>query len=329
VIVNANTLEPLYDEYLESGGRYDIYGGLLSWSRDNVAPGMVQVQAKDSVIVNGHGVDPTAPVRTSFGAIAAVSTMSEAPGGLVDVRSLNSSIAGNDRAFDVSGRNRLATNYAHINLEAKKDIKLNRLGANNNYNPVVDASSPSVGDKGGLNTLRAYTGEIVVGTNAWVLASVPAGLGSVQGTNDFTYCTTYTNNGTVTPAAVTHVLCSPVAPDPIFSDICLPLDGGSETRTQRVTPITEPSVVQTGFISAYPNPMGEMATITYALSTPEKVTMKVFNIAGKEVATLVNSDQVAGQHKVIWNADGMQTGVYFVHLTAGTYKGITKLVLIE
>ncbi|HSU27524.1 MAG TPA: hypothetical protein VLJ68_04025, partial [Chitinophagaceae bacterium] len=74
VTVNANTTEPLFDEYSQSGTLYDIWGGLLSWTRDNAIPGKVEVQANGDIVVNGHGTDPTGPVRNSFGAIAAIAT---------------------------------------------------------------------------------------------------------------------------------------------------------------------------------------------------------------------------------------------------------------
>jgi len=218
VTINANTTEPLLDEY---NGSFDLWGGLLSWVRDNANPGKVEVQALKDITVNGHGADPTAPVRDSFGAIAAIATASDAPGGLVDVRSIDGKIIGNDRAFDVSGRNRLATNFARIRLWANKDIVLSRPGASASFNPVVDASSPSVGDKGGTNEIRSFTGNITINTNALISAKVPAGSGTVQGINLLTSCGGVTNNGTVDPVDAVpgddSGTCSPAAPEPIFS----------------------------------------------------------------------------------------------------------------
>lgn len=222
VTVNANTTEPLLDEHSYGGTAYDLWGGLLSWVSTNSNPGKVEVQASGDITVNGHGIDPTAPARESFGAIAAIATASSAPGGLVDVRSIGGNIIGNDRAFDVSGKNRLTTNFAHINLFAKNNITTSRLGANNNFNPVVDASSPAVGDKGGTNELRSYSGGITNNTNAIISASVPAGTGTVQGVNLLTSCTGVVNNGTVTPPDANGAddlgQCSPDSPTPLFAE---------------------------------------------------------------------------------------------------------------
>lgn len=188
ITITANTAEPLYDEYSYRGAKYDLWGGLLSWVTDNVNPGTVRVQASGDILVNGHGDDPTAPVRQSFGAIAAIATASNAPGGVVDVRSLGGNISGNDHAFDVSGRNRLATNFALNRVWAAKDINLARLGTNSSFNPIVDASSPTSGDKGGKNEIRAWSGAIANVTNSLISAKVPAGGGSVQGINLLTSC---------------------------------------------------------------------------------------------------------------------------------------------
>lgn len=219
VTINANTTEPILDESNYSGSPYDLWGGLLSWVRDNANPGRVEVQAQKDITVNGHGVDPTAPVRESFGAIAAMATASSSPGGLVDVRSIDGKITANDRAFDVSGRNRLSTNFAHIKLWAKSDISISRPGADNNFNPVVDASSPNIGDNGGANEVRSFSGAVTINTNALVSAHVPPGSGTTQGTNSFTTPSgTITNNGTVDPAAVVATNNSPASPDLLFGN---------------------------------------------------------------------------------------------------------------
>jgi len=222
VTINGNTTEPLLDEYSSGGGLYDLWGGLLSWVSTNSNPGKVNVQALEDITVSGHGNDPTGTTRTNFGTIAAIATASNAPGGLVDVRSITGKIIGNDRAFDVSGRNRLATNFANIKLFAKGNIELSRLGAANDFNPVVDATAPGAGDKGGTNELRSFSGNIIINTDALVSASVPAGSGTVQGVNLLASCGGITNNGSVTPGDAVPGddtgACSPAAPEPLFSN---------------------------------------------------------------------------------------------------------------
>ena len=84
----------------------------------------------------------------------------------------------------------------------------------------------------------------------------------------------------------------------------------------------------------YPNPFNPETTLRYALPRDEKVQLKVFNIRGQLVKTLVNEDVKAGHHSVIWkgrdDADQMvASGIYFVQMQAGDYRQARKLVLIK
>jgi hypothetical protein len=220
VTINANTAEPLYDEYSLGGGNYDLWGGLLSWVTTNSMPGTVKVQALNDITVNGHGDDPTGAVRTSFGAIAAsIKGASDTQGGTIDMRSLAGNITATDRAFDVSGR---YNDNSLIRLWAAQNISLSRPGANATFNPVVDAHSTA--DKGGTNEIRAFQGGITIGTNALVSATgVP--VATKNGTNLLTSCTGITNNGTVNPADLVpgddSGVCDPATPEPLFNNLDL------------------------------------------------------------------------------------------------------------
>jgi hypothetical protein len=103
--------------------------------------------------------------------------------------------------------------------------------------------------------------------------------------------------------------------------------------------ITEPSE---GFVIAqnYPNPFNPSTTIGYTLSTVGHVTLKIYNILGQEVVTLVDEDQVPGTHSVVWNGkstNGSQvcSGVYFYRVEARQYGGqfmftnVNKMMLIK
>ncbi len=213
VTVNANGVEPILDETTVGGGKFDLFGGLLSWVTAADNPGSVFVQAERDVVVHGHGDDPTPPVRTSFAAVAAGTGTSNATGGLVDVRSLAGRIVGTDRAFEVFGR---FNADARVRLWAAGDVALSRPGANASFDPVVDTSGGSTGS-GGTNELRAFAGGITVGAAAEVSAT-----GGTPGTNLLTACTGVTNAGVVTPADANAAddagSCSPAAPAALFAD---------------------------------------------------------------------------------------------------------------
>jgi hypothetical protein len=79
----------------------------------------------------------------------------------------------------------------------------------------------------------------------------------------------------------------------------------------------------------YPNPFNPSTTITYALPKQSQVTLKVFNLLGQEVATLVNAEQPTGTHVVVFDASRLASGVYFYRLEAGTFTQVHKMMLMK
>jgi hypothetical protein len=79
----------------------------------------------------------------------------------------------------------------------------------------------------------------------------------------------------------------------------------------------------------YPNPFNPSTTISYQLSTVSLVNLKVFNVLGEVVATLVNEVQPAGTHAVRLNAGSLTSGIYFYQLQAGEYLGTKKMILLK
>ena len=79
----------------------------------------------------------------------------------------------------------------------------------------------------------------------------------------------------------------------------------------------------------YPNPFNPATIISYQLSTTNHVTLKVIDIIGREVATLVNQTQEAGSHSMQFDASPLSAGIYFAKLTANGKSQIKKLLLIK
>lgn len=79
----------------------------------------------------------------------------------------------------------------------------------------------------------------------------------------------------------------------------------------------------------YPNPFNPSTNIRYTLAKPSKVTLKVYDILGREVQTLVNQEQTAGQYTVTFYAHNLASGVYFYRLQAGSFTEIKKLMLLK
>lgn len=79
----------------------------------------------------------------------------------------------------------------------------------------------------------------------------------------------------------------------------------------------------------YPNPFNPSTIISYQLPAYSFVTLKIYDIIGREVATLVNEKEEAGGHKVIFDGSRFASGVYFCRLQTGAFIAIKKLVLIK
>lgn len=79
----------------------------------------------------------------------------------------------------------------------------------------------------------------------------------------------------------------------------------------------------------YPNPFNPETTINYQLSTSGHVTLKVFDLLGREVAELVNEEKAAGRYDVKFDGSKLTSGVYFYQLKAGDFVGTKKFVLMK
>ena len=84
----------------------------------------------------------------------------------------------------------------------------------------------------------------------------------------------------------------------------------------------------------YPNPFNPTTRISYRVPTRSEVTLRVYDILGREVTTLVNEIQSAGTYSVVWDgtdAEGRRTasGIYLYRLTAGDFSRTRKMILLK
>jgi hypothetical protein len=84
------------------------------------------------------------------------------------------------------------------------------------------------------------------------------------------------------------------------------------------------------FLNNYPNPFNPTTAIKFSLPTSEYVTLKVYNIIGIELTTLINGTfMAAGQHSIIFKANNLESNTYFCRLQAGKFVDVKKIVLIK
>ena len=79
----------------------------------------------------------------------------------------------------------------------------------------------------------------------------------------------------------------------------------------------------------YPNPFNASTAISYQLLAVRNVNLTIYDIAGREVAILVDGMKPAGAHQVVFDADGLTSGVYFARLTAGEFRQTRKILLVK
>ena len=79
----------------------------------------------------------------------------------------------------------------------------------------------------------------------------------------------------------------------------------------------------------YPNPFNPTTTISYAIPESEYVTLKIYDLLGREVATLVDKIQAAGQHTIQFDATALASGIYFYKIQAGDFADTKKMTLVR
>lgn len=82
-------------------------------------------------------------------------------------------------------------------------------------------------------------------------------------------------------------------------------------------------------IQNYSNPFNPLTKIAYELPTAGFVELKVFDVLGNEVATLVNGELNAGRHEVTFNAKNLSSGMYFYRIKAGNFVKTMKMILMK
>jgi hypothetical protein len=79
----------------------------------------------------------------------------------------------------------------------------------------------------------------------------------------------------------------------------------------------------------YPNPFNPVTTIAFSLGEQSTAKLSVYDLAGRQVASLLNETRDAGRHEVTFNAGTLPTGVYFYELQAGSFSAVRKMVLMK
>lgn len=111
-------------------------------------------------------------------------------------------------------------------------------------------------------------------------------------------------------------------------------ENGDSWSKEIILEYTPPKVY--ALFQNYPNPFNPSTTIKYSLPMVEtrrgvspQVTLKIYDILGREVATLVNKKQQPGNYEVIFNASHLSSGTYFYRLISGDFSKTKKFILLK
>jgi hypothetical protein len=101
---------------------------------------------------------------------------------------------------------------------------------------------------------------------------------------------------------------------------------GTETYVDNKRQAVLPEKVR---LTSYPNPVQEEGTIEYALPGETEVTLRVYDLLGRQVATLARGQQEAGRHRVRLQGTRLSSGVYFGRLRAGDQTRTVKITVVK
>jgi tetratricopeptide (TPR) repeat protein len=107
------------------------------------------------------------------------------------------------------------------------------------------------------------------------------------------------------------------------------INGYEKPSTPTDETTDEITVTETKLFANYPNPFNPSTVIKYQLSEASQVSLKVYDIMGREVSTLVNSFQNKGSYDVTFNANGFSSGIYFYKLNTNGKQLINKMLLMK
>jgi len=101
------------------------------------------------------------------------------------------------------------------------------------------------------------------------------------------------------------------------------------TQNDTLPPVPLPVITDYNLFQNYPNPFNSTTTIKYQLPKSGQVMLKIYDMLGKEVATLVNEQKVAGRYQAIFNASSLASGVYIYRLNVNDFISVKKMVLLK
>ena len=100
---------------------------------------------------------------------------------------------------------------------------------------------------------------------------------------------------------------------------------GTDPKDPPIVPTEEFLIM----LPAYPNPFNPNTVISFDLSDADMVSLDIFDIAGRQVASLISEYMIPGSHQIVWNPGQLSSGIYFVKLIAGNTSLNQKITYVK
>jgi predicted phosphodiesterase len=108
------------------------------------------------------------------------------------------------------------------------------------------------------------------------------------------------------------------------------IDGGDDYNYLVTSTDSKYNLVSEYFLNQnYPNPFNPSTKIKYSIPKQSFITLKIYNMLGKEIETLVNEEKPVGNYEIKFNAASLSSGVYFYRLQAGNFVGTKKMIRLR
>jgi photosystem II stability/assembly factor-like uncharacterized protein len=159
------------------------------------------------------------------------------------------------------------------------------------------------------------TGDLLIGTDIGIFQSVDGGVTWIQ-----------QNSGLATVSVAD--LDYRASDGAVFAAT----HGRGMFKLQTLTGVTPPPGElprETALAQNFPNPFNPTTSVKFTIATRSFATLKVYDIAGREIATLFEGNAEPGEHQASWNAANAPSGVYFARLTAGGVSESRKMILVK
>src|SRR5690606_29502459 len=120
-----------------------------------------------------------------------------------------------------------------------------------------------------------------------------------------------------------HIFHKPDNPALGFVDY-LPIESPMSTTN------SSNEIIQSYYLyDSYPNPFNPVSTVKFSIPSAGLVSLKIYNLAGKEIVQLINSNMAPGTYEIQWNASAHPSGVYFVRLQTDAVTLTKKMILAK